>query len=332
MKISLDRRFVSILSFAFLAISLSSFALAACATYPKHEVGPITTAEKRDFDSLWNYGNPAASEQAFRALLPEADELGDVAYKAELMTQIARAEGLQRKFVEAHKTLDEVEKMLKPDMYKENTRYLLERGRVYNSAGDTEKAIPLLKKAFDESRRKCFDYYAVDSAHMLGIAYKGEDSMQWNLKALDIAEGSNEPEARNWLGSLYNNIGWTHFDAGRHQQALEIFEKALKLRKEKGDKEAILIARWSVARALRELGRIDEAYKIQYALLQELEEAGKKDGYVLEELGEIALVNDNPEQAKKYFATAYEELSKDPQIKAGQPKRLLRLKRLAGME
>jgi hypothetical protein len=51
-----------------------------------------------DFDKLWNFNDPAESERKFRALPPDA----------EVQTQIARAQGLQRKFDEAHKTLDAV--------------------------------------------------------------------------------------------------------------------------------------------------------------------------------------------------------------------------------
>ena len=55
-----------------------------------------------DFDKLWDFNDPAATEQTFRALLPRAAGSGDESYRAQLLTQIARAQGLQRKFDEAH--------------------------------------------------------------------------------------------------------------------------------------------------------------------------------------------------------------------------------------
>jgi len=42
--------------------------------------------------------------------LPEAKESGDRDYLLQLLTQIARTQGLQRKFDDAHKTLDDVQK------------------------------------------------------------------------------------------------------------------------------------------------------------------------------------------------------------------------------
>ena len=65
-----------------------------------------------DFDSLWDYDHPDVTERKFRELLPAAVDSHDLSYLAMLLTQIARAEGLQRKFDDAHETLDRVEKVL----------------------------------------------------------------------------------------------------------------------------------------------------------------------------------------------------------------------------
>ena len=65
-----------------------------------------------DFDALWDYRHPDVTEQKFRELIPAARESGNVSYYAQLLTQIARTEGLQRKFEDAHRTLDSVEVLL----------------------------------------------------------------------------------------------------------------------------------------------------------------------------------------------------------------------------
>src|SRR5207245_7952234 len=65
-----------------------------------------------DFDILWDYEHPGSTEGKFRELLPAAIDSLDISYLAELLTQIARAEAMQRKFQEAQKTLDRVEKAL----------------------------------------------------------------------------------------------------------------------------------------------------------------------------------------------------------------------------
>src|SRR5256885_1926355 len=95
-----------------------------------------------NFDALWDYDHPVTSESRFRALLPQAEAAGDAAYRAELLTQIARTEGLQGRFAAAHQTLDTVEALLTSDLVTARLRYLLERGRVFNSAGAPEPARP----------------------------------------------------------------------------------------------------------------------------------------------------------------------------------------------
>src|SRR5712692_6096327 len=121
-----------------------------------------------DFDNLWDYDHPGASEKRFRELLPAALDSRDFPYLTQLLTQIARAEGLQRKFQDAHKTLDRVEKaLLKAEADdKTRVRYLLERGRVFNSSGERDDARPLFLEAFDLALKSKDDLYAVDAAHM----------------------------------------------------------------------------------------------------------------------------------------------------------------------
>ena len=52
-----------------------------------------------EIDDLWDYTDPAGSEARFRACLAQT-EPGSSAYR-ELLTQIARAQGLQRNFAGA---------------------------------------------------------------------------------------------------------------------------------------------------------------------------------------------------------------------------------------
>ena len=41
------------------------------------------------------------------------------------------------------------------------------------------------------------------------------------------------------MGSLYNNLGWTHHEAGRYERALDMFQKALGEREASGRAEQI---------------------------------------------------------------------------------------------
>lgn len=291
----------------------------------------MSSAEKLpDYDRLWNYGKPQETRERFQALLPAAEKSGDKEYHLQLLTQIARTFSLEKNFSEAHRLLDEV-KLRTAEAPVAEIRFLLERGRTYNSAKNIPEAMPLFLRAFELAVERKQDFHAVDAAHMVAIAEKEPArQMEWNLRAVKLAENSPDPKAQGWLGSLYNNIGWTYHDTKRYEQALEIFQKALAFREKKAEAGPIRIAKWCVGRTLRSLARHDQALKIQRALEKELASIDEKDGYVFEELGELLLVAEAKEEAKTYFARAYDELSKDLWLKDNEPERLARLKELGG--
>jgi tetratricopeptide (TPR) repeat protein len=90
------------------------------------------------------------------------------------------------------------------------------------------------------------------------------------------------------------------------------------------------IARWSVARCLRSLGRLEEALAIQRALEQEWAAAGQADGYVFEEMAELLDATGRPDQAQPYFRRAADELGKDARFVENEPRRLARLRSRGG--
>jgi tetratricopeptide (TPR) repeat protein len=194
-----------------------------------------------------------------------------------------------------------------------------------NSSGKPDEAGPLFREAWERGIEQGQDALAVDAAHRLGIVEPPETQLEWNLRALEFAEQSSDPGAQRWCGSLYNNIGWTYHDQGRFEEALVTFRRALDWRESAGEAKAITIAPWSVARALRSLGRCDEALSIQRDLLSELERLGERDGYVHEELGECLLALGQFDEAQPHFSLAYETLAADPWLVEHEPARLERL-------
>jgi len=268
-----------------------------------------------DLDALWDFAQPAVSEERFRAAFGAAT--GEEAQV--LRTQLARSLGLQRRFAEASAELDAVAAGELTPLVR--TYLALERGRVANSSAHPAEAAPLFRAALAEAEAAGFDYLAADAAHMLAIVEPGEAQIEWAERALAIAEGSADPRARKWVGSVTHNLGWTLHDLGRFEEALSRFERALAFREEQGDAEPIRIARWTVARGLRSLGRHEEALAIQRALA----DAGPEDGYVSEELGELLLALDRPAEARPHFARAYELLSADAWLADSEPDRLRRL-------
>jgi len=138
-----------------------------------------------NFNSLWNYNDPAATGIKFRALIPMAEAANDPSYLAQLLTQVARTESLQGHFTECHAILDRVQSMLSADLKLAHVRYLLERGRAYNSAKQQATAIPLFTEAFAIADSIGQPEYAVDALHMVANAQTDPPQcLEWNRKAV----------------------------------------------------------------------------------------------------------------------------------------------------
>jgi len=289
---------------------------------PSPETVPLS-----ELDTLWSFDDPASSERAFGVVAARARVESDGAFLAEALTQLARAQGLQRRFDDARRTLDEAEAALRRDDRRARIRLLLERGRVANSSGADDQGSASFLEAWELARAADEDALAVDAAHMLGIVEPPDEAWSWNERAMELARASPDPRARRWVGSLANNMGWARHEAGRYDDALELFRIALDERRATGSPDQLRIARWCVARCLRSLGRVDEALAEQRALADELAAAGLDDGYVDEEIGECLLSLGRDDEARPSFARAAELLAADPTL---TPERLERLRAAGG--
>jgi tetratricopeptide (TPR) repeat protein len=289
-----------------------------------------------DFDALWNYDDPAGTEAEFRAVRPALEAAGDHGRLLELDTQIARTEGLQRRFAEARTTLDTVHAALRDGEARALIRYELEYGRMLRSSGHRDEAGPHFAAARDLAASAHEEALAIDAIHMLALVEPDPArQIALNQDALHFAETSTDPKARRWQGSLWNNIGMTYHDLGQLDRALAAFKTALALREQEHDTVRLAGARWMVAWTQRLQGDLGDALATQEALERELAGNGQPDGYVFEELGEIhlALATREPaaghaDKARGYFARAYAVLKDDPDL-ADDPARLARMKRLA---
>jgi len=211
-----------------LVLALATGPLAAAAI-----ASPTLADFSAALDQQWNYGKPAESEQRFRAelaLWPAGDPQALI-----VATQIARTQGLRRQFAEAHATLDAVAARLDGAPSHLRVRYLLERGRVFNSSGSPARAVPLFAEALSLAQCNGDDFYAVDAAHMLGIAAPAAERLDWNLKAVAMTERADDARARRWLASLYSNVGQTYLEQGDYARALDWFRMALPEREARGD-------------------------------------------------------------------------------------------------
>jgi len=281
-----------------------------------------------ELDDLWDYDDPGPSEARFRAAIELAVAGGDPAAADEARTQVARSLGLQGRYDEGHAILDRLEAEHAADD-RIRVRVRLERGRLMRSSGDPAASVTPFEAAWDLAVTLGEDGLAVDAAHMLALVDAPPGERTWHERALDLADTSPDPAARKWRGSLWNNIGWAHFEAGDLDGALAAFETALTARREQGRAKETRIAEWCVARCLRSLDRPAEALAIQERLAVETADAGEpEDGYGAEEIGECLLVMGRGEEARPYFARAAATLDADPSMAEHEPDRIARLRRL----
>lgn len=196
---------------------------------------------------LWDFDDLDATEQRLREQLAreESDE-----GRAEVLTQLARVAGLRDDFATCEALLQEAEPLAGDGVA--CVRIDLERGRELRSSGDGPAAVPLFEAAFARASELREFWLAGDAAHMVAIADESKMA-EWTERGLALAE--SEPDAAYWAGPLLNNLGGHHFDAGDYESALDVFERALEVRKrDPSNPQAIQWAQEAVDEARNALG------------------------------------------------------------------------------
>lgn len=192
---------------------------------------------------LWDFDDLDGSEQRLRAQLrAEESDAG----RAEVLTQLARVEGLRGEFDAAHALLDEARALGGA-----SARIELEHGRVLRSSGEPEAAFPHFRSAYERALEDGEFFLAGDAAHMCALA---GDMEEWTRRGLELAE--REAAAAYWAGPLLNNLGWAYYEAGEYERALETFQRALEARRRDPENQmAIGWAQEAIDETLKALGR-----------------------------------------------------------------------------
>ncbi len=191
-------------------------------------------------DELWDFEDPAGSEQRFA--VEEGSESHTDSERAELVTQRARALGLQRRFEDGHALLDSLGD---PSDAAVRTRVALEAGRLLNSAGRPAEAVPEFETAAGTAETASLLFLQIDALHMLAIADETRSS-EWAAQAIDLALAAPDDRTRRWLVSLHNNLGWGHFDGGRLNEALDHFQQAQEWAEQVGNEQQKVWAREAI--------------------------------------------------------------------------------------
>lgn len=278
-------------------------------------------------NSLWDFNDKPESERRFREALKTVS--GEDALEIE--TQIARTFSLRRDFAIAHAMLDDIQRRMSSSPRAAlRVRYLLERGRSFNSAGDFPTAKPMFNEAFEIASKHGLDDLAIDAAHMFGFSKDPAESLSWTERAMQIALATKDEKARKWRASLANNLGSTERERGNLDVAMKHFQVALEAHQSQGSKPSqVFIAHWQIANVSRLLGKIDEALAIQSRLEAEMLRDDKPDAYVYDELAEIYFSKRDAAQAKSYAEKSLALLQTDDWVQKNETKRLARLRELA---
>jgi tetratricopeptide (TPR) repeat protein len=200
---------------------------------------------------LWDFHDLDVTEDR---LIAQVDLESSDAGRAEVFTQLARIQGLRGEFDACARLLDDAELLAGTD-HAANVRVRLERGRMHRSSGDSDAALPLFQSAWERACVSGEHYLAGDAAHMCALAVSEDRAAmeEWTQRGLDL--GEREPVAAYWAGPLLNNLGWAYFEAGEHENALELFERALEVRKrDPENQDAIAFAEEAVQTARDALG------------------------------------------------------------------------------
>lgn len=259
-----------------------------------------------DVTELWDFSNPALSEQRFRTALESAS--GDDALI--LRTQIARTYMLRKEFETARNQLRELEPAVQTAGPEAQARYWLEMGRSYAShrhapESQTPETRQRARVAFEQalaiSKQAKLDAVTIDALHMfVFVDTAPEDQLRWNLQALSIVDASADPAARRWEASIRSNTGEALVELGRYDEALMHFRKALALREQGSNAAVTRDARWHVARILRLQNHIDQALAIQQRIEREAEAAQQPRVYIFEELELLHHAKGEIERAEHY--------------------------------
>ena len=213
---------------------------------------------------LWNSVDLDETERNLEAALGrETTDAG----RAEVLTQLARVRLRQGRRDDAESLLVEAAALAGDDPAA-CARVRLERGRLLRRIHGDADALPVLEQAYESALAAGQHFMAADAAHSCALA---GDMEQWTARGLDLAD--RFPAARYWRGTLLMNLGDWQFERGDLERSRASFAAALAAREQETRNPFLTeYARFGLARALRSLGRPEEAVPLLEVAVEWVEE------------------------------------------------------------
>jgi len=275
--------------------------------------------------ALWDFADLDGTERRLGAALAAAPSAEG---RAEALTQLARVNGLRGDFAAGERLLADAEALCEGSGLV-HARVALERGRLLRSGGDEPAALPRFEQAYATACDGGHWFLAADAAHMAALVAPTPDGCEdWTARGLRLAE--EHADAAYWSGPLLNNLGWERFEAGRLEEALDAFERALRAReRDEGDAGAVALARYAVGKTLIRLHRAPEAIVPLEHAVTWADGAGAPDGWFHEELAYAYAAAGRSQEARAHALRATPLLERDDASFVPGEERWTRLRALA---
>lgn len=295
-------------SFSLVLILLATLALAG-----DESRGAARLAEGWNLFRSHRYADAA---EVFDAAATAAEEEGDTTLRVRALSMAARSRLAADDRKTGEERLAAAAALAKPEDPAAWNAFLSARGRFEWKAGENAKAAQTFEKLYDFCLAHDLFDAAIDAAHMAAITGTPEQQVEWAKRGIAAAEKGG---LDGWLGPLWNNLGATHEDAGRYEEALDAYRKARHYHWLLGREINKLIADWAVGHALRLCGRNEEAGQWLRPVLAWAErrhaqaldpETGEWVGLSLRELGYLARDEGRPDDARRDLTRAKSLLEK----------------------
>ena len=284
-----------------------------------------------NISDLWDFADPQASEKIF---LKKMKEHSKSAFEVwELQTQVARALGLQKKFIEAFHVLDSIQAGLEYAPVCESKdlvgiRYNLERGRILLITEKMEDAIRYFRFAYKLAMKINADDLSIDAIKMLLNLTSTDERIELGLKGISIATKRGNENLYPSIGELATGVGQAYLENKEYQKAIEQFMHARDIFSKLIDAENARTSRLSICIAQRGLGNYKEAL-LELRMQEEwLKKSDNLDGIIFEEIAEnlLALRHNS---SSVYFCKALECFQAEGLISNMEPNRISRIRELS---
>ena len=284
-----------------------------------------------NISDLWDFADPQASEKIF---LKKMKEHSKSAFEVwELQTQIARALGLQKKYIEAFHVLDSIQAGLEHAPVCESKdlvgiRYNLERGRILLLIEKVEDSIRCFRFAYKLATKIDADDLSIDAIKMLLNLTSISERIDLGLRGISIATKRGNENLYLSIGELATGVGQAYLENKEYQNAIEQFMHARDIYSKLVDAEHTRITRRSMCVAQRGLGNYKEAL-LELRMQEEwLKKSDNIDGIVFEEIAENLLAL-GYSSSSIYFSKALECFKTQDLIGDLDPKRISRMRELS---